>query len=106
MCGVILPGPTISGTNENTNGLLRQFFPKGMDFGTIIQLDVDIALEILNRPRKTIGPRQRSSGANLCVALQIKIWERIIHIIICNKIYKVLFQGSVSTSRMKALCRP
>ena len=46
------------GTNENTNGLLRQFFPKGMDFGTIIQLDVDIALELLNnRPRKCLSYR-------------------------------------------------
>ena len=46
------------GTNENTNGLLRQFFPKGMDFSTIIQLDVDIALELLNnRPRKCLNYR-------------------------------------------------
>jgi hypothetical protein len=66
------------GTNENTNGLLRQFFPKGMDFGMVIKLDVDIALEQLNnRPRKcsnypdTSG--QRSSGANVSVAIQIEI---------------------------------
>jgi len=46
------------GTNENTNGLLRQFFPKGMDFGTILQLDVDRALELLNnRPRKCLNYR-------------------------------------------------
>jgi IS30 family transposase len=46
------------GTNENTNGLLRQFFPKGTDFGTIIQLDVDIALKLLNnRPRKCLNYR-------------------------------------------------
>ena len=46
------------GTNENTNGLLRQFFPKGMDFGKIIQSDVDIALELLNnRPRKCLNYR-------------------------------------------------
>jgi IS30 family transposase len=46
------------GTNENTNGLLRQFFPKGMDFGTIIQSDVDRALELLNnRPRKCLNYR-------------------------------------------------
>ena len=43
---------------RGTNGLLRQFFPKGMDFGTIIQLDVDIALELLNnRPRKYLNYR-------------------------------------------------
>jgi IS30 family transposase len=46
------------GTNENTNGLLRQFFPKGMDFGTILQLDVDRAMELLNnRPRKCLNYR-------------------------------------------------
>jgi IS30 family transposase len=46
------------GTNENTNGLLRQFFPKGMDFSTIVQSDVDIALELLNnRPRKCLNYR-------------------------------------------------
>jgi len=46
------------GTNENTNGLLRQFFRKGMDFGTIIQSDVDRALELLNnRPRKCLNYR-------------------------------------------------
>jgi IS30 family transposase len=46
------------GTNENTNGLLRQFFPKGMDFCTISQTDVDIALELLNnRPRKCLNYR-------------------------------------------------
>lgn len=46
------------GTNENTNGLLRQFFPKGMDFGTITQADVDKALALLNnRPRKCLTYR-------------------------------------------------
>jgi IS30 family transposase len=46
------------GTNENTNGLLRQFFPKGMDFSTIVQSDVDIAVELLNnRPRKCLNYR-------------------------------------------------
>ena len=46
------------GTNENTNGLLRQFFPKGMDFSTVVQLDVDKALKLLNnRPRKCLNYR-------------------------------------------------
>jgi len=46
------------GTNENTNGLLRQFFPKGMDFEKVMQSDVDIALELLNnRPRKCLNYR-------------------------------------------------
>lgn len=44
------------GTNENTNGLIRQYFPKHRDFTTITQEEVDIAMERLNnRPRKRLG---------------------------------------------------
>lgn len=44
------------GTNENTNGLLRQYFPKGMDFTNITQADIDKAVEeINNRPRKRLN---------------------------------------------------
>jgi len=44
------------GTNENTNGLLRQFFPKGMRFDTITQKEVDMAVSLLNnRPRKRLN---------------------------------------------------
>lgn len=44
------------GSNENWNGLLRQFFPKSMYFATITQADVDEAVELLNnRPRKRLG---------------------------------------------------
>ena len=46
------------GTNENTNGLLRQFFPKGMDFSAISQSEVDKASKLLNnRPRKCLNYR-------------------------------------------------
>ena len=44
------------GTNENTNGLIREFFPKKFDFSTINQKCVDIVEDILNnRPRKCLG---------------------------------------------------
>jgi IS30 family transposase len=46
--------PWERGLNENTNGLLRQFFPKGTDFSTISPLQLERAVALLNsRPRKT-----------------------------------------------------
>ena len=42
------------GINENTNGLLRQFFPKATDFNTVTTEQIDQAVALLNnRPRKT-----------------------------------------------------
>jgi IS30 family transposase len=44
------------GTNENTNGLLRKFFPKGTDFLKLTKEEVNIAVQkINNRPRKCLG---------------------------------------------------
>jgi IS30 family transposase len=44
------------GLNENTNGLLRQYFPKKLDFRTINDMNIQHAMERLNnRPRKTMG---------------------------------------------------
>ena len=44
------------GTNENTNGLIRQYFPKNRDFTTITQQEINRAMKRLNnRPRKRLG---------------------------------------------------
>ena len=44
------------GVNENTNGLIRDFFPKGTDFATIHPATVAKVERLLNRrPRKSLG---------------------------------------------------
>jgi IS30 family transposase len=61
------------GLNENTNGLIRQYFPKSRDFKTITQKEINRAMEKLNnRPRKCLGiktPNQVFLGINPPVAL-------------------------------------
>jgi IS30 family transposase len=43
------------GLNENTNGLIRQYFPKGMSFDSITDEDVTFVMDRLNnRPRKSL----------------------------------------------------
>lgn len=59
------------GTNENTNGLIRWYFPKGTDFATIpdeVIHSVEVALN--NRPRKRLGWKTPLEVFNESVALQ------------------------------------
>jgi transposase, IS30 family len=61
------------GLNENTNGLIRQYFPKGSDFTAITEQDLQRVMDKLNnRPRKCLGmktPNQVFFGIEPPVAL-------------------------------------
>jgi IS30 family transposase len=65
--------PWQRGTNENTNGLLRQYFPKGkFDFRTIDQAGLDeVAHELNGRPRMTLGWDNPAEKLNSVIALAL-----------------------------------
>ena len=61
--------PWQRGTNENTNGLLRQYFPKKTDLSGYSQADLNkVALRLNQRPRKTLGFETPASKLQASVA--------------------------------------
>lgn len=67
------PGsPWERGTNENTNGLIRQYFPKGTDFSTVSTREIKrVQRELNDRPRAVLHYQKPDEVINHLVALKV-----------------------------------
>lgn len=67
------PGsPWERGTNENTNGLIRQYFPKGTDFSTVPVREIKrVQRELNDRPRAVLDYKKPDEVINQLVALKV-----------------------------------
>ena len=67
------PGAIQRGSNENLNGLIRDYYPKGTDFNTVADGEIEVMVrQLSDRPRRTLGfhtPREKLDELISSVAL-------------------------------------